>query len=67
VELADHGLELGDLLAASAGGVAGVGREEAERAVAPVVGEPAGRQVRLAGDLEERQRLDRGDAEGAGA
>ena len=42
VQALDHGLELGDLLAAGAGrGEAGVRREEADRVVAPVVGEAA--------------------------
>ena len=64
MERLDHLLELGDLLAAVAGGGVGVvRREEADRVVAPVVGQPALDQGRLADELVHRQQLDRGDAE----
>ena len=60
----DHALELAHLLPRLAGGgVGGVGREEADRRVAPVVREPALVQERLVGDVVDRQQLDRGHAE----
>ena len=60
----DHALELAHLLAADAGRrVARVRREEADRRVAPVVGQPAVGQERLVGDVVDRQQLDRGHAE----
>ncbi len=60
----DHRLELGDLLAAvPAGGVRRVWGEEADRVVAPVVGQPARGDLRLGDELVDRQQLDRGHAE----
>ena len=64
VQRLDHALELAHLLAGLAGG--GVGRvrgEEADRRVAPVVGQPAVGEERLVGDVVDRQQLDRGHAE----
>ena len=56
----DHALELAHLLPADAGRrVARVRREEADRRVAPVVGEAAVGQERLVGDVVDRQQLDR--------
>ena len=53
-----------DLLAAVAGGgVRRVRGEEADRVVAPVVGQPVLREGRLGDELLDRQQLDRGDAE----
>ncbi len=64
VERLDHSLELAHLLPAhTGGGVLGVGREEADRRVAPVVREPAVVQEALVGDLVDREQLDRRDAE----
>ena len=64
VQRLDHALELAHLLAVLAGGgVAGVRGEEADRRVAPVVGEPALEQERLVDDVVDGQQLDRGDAE----
>ena len=64
VQRLDHALELAHLLAAGAGrGVAGVRREVADRAVAPVVRQPLLVQEALVGDVVDRQQLDRGDAE----
>ena len=64
VQLLDHRLELDDLAAAAArGAVGGVRREVAERVVAPVVGQAAAQQVRLADEVVHRQQLDGGDAE----
>ena len=59
-----HLLELGDLLAAvPARGVRRVRREEADRVVAPVVGQPLIGEPRLGDELVDREQLDRGDAE----
>ena len=64
VQRLDHPLELADLLAARAGrGVQRVRREVADRAVAPVVGQPALDEEALVDDVVHRQQLDRGDAE----
>ena len=64
VQRLDHALELAHLLAVLAGGgVARVRGEEADRRVAPVVGEPALEQERLVDDVVDRQQLDGGDAE----
>ena len=64
VQRLDHALELAHLLPALAGGgVGGVGREEADRRVAPVVRQPPGVQEVLVGDVVDRQQLDRGHAE----
>ena len=60
----DHPLELAHLLAADARRrVGGVGREEADRRVAPVVREAPLVQEVLVGDVVDGQQLDRGDAE----
>ena len=45
------------------GGVAVLGREEAQRVVAPVVLQPVLEQMRLVDEGVDRQQLDRGDAE----
>ena len=64
VQRLDHPLELAHLVAAAAGGgVLGVRREVADRAVAPVVRQPPVDQERLVDDVVDRQQLDRGDAE----
>ena len=64
VQRLHHSLELPHLLAAGAGrGVERVRGEVADRAVAPVVREPALDQVALVGDVVDRQQLDGGDAE----
>ena len=64
VEVADHLLELGDLLAAVAGGgVGGVGCEERHGVVAPVVRHPTRRHSGLAEELVHREQLHRADAE----
>ena len=66
VQRPDHGLELADLLAALAGaGVPVVRREEADRVVAPVVGQVALDQRLLGEELVHRQQLHRGDADPA--
>ena len=60
----DHALELAHLLAADAGrGVVGERREEADRGVAPVVGQPPLGEERLVGDVVHGQQLDRVDAQ----
>src|SRR6202035_4486383 len=63
----DHRLDLGDLAAyravAHGGGVAVVRGEEADRVVAPVVGQPPVEQERLGHVLVYRQQLDGGDAQ----
>ena len=59
VERLDHALELPHLLAARAGRrVRRVGREVADRRVAPVVREPSIVQEVLVGDVVDRQQLD---------
>ena len=58
-----HRLELGDLAPGRAGGVAQVGREEGDRVVAPVVGEPARGERGLGGELVHRHELDGGHPE----
>ena len=64
VQRLHHLLELVDLLTPVAGGaVVGVGGEEADAVVAPVVGEAALEQRRLGEELVHRQQLDRGDTE----
>ena len=64
VQRLDHALELAHLLALVAGrGVGGVRREEADRRVAPVVGQPLGVQEVLVGDVVDGQELDRRDAQ----
>ena len=64
VEVADHRLELAHLLAPGpGGGVAGLGGEEADRVVAPVVGQPHLDQVVLGHELVDRQQLQGGHAE----
>ena len=61
-----HRLELGDLRAAAGRREARVGREEAERVVAPVVGEPARDEMRVDDRaVVDRQQLDSGHAERA--
>ena len=60
----DHLLELLHLAAGLTGGaVAVVGREEADRVVAPVVAQPALDEVGVLDELVHRQQLDRRDAE----
>jgi hypothetical protein len=60
----DHRLELGDLPAGRARGAVGSVRGEvAQGVVAPVVGQAAPQQVRLADEVVHRQQLDRGDAQ----
>ena len=64
VQRLDHALELAHLLAVAAGRrVLGVRAEEADRRVAPVVGEALLVQEGLVGDLVDRQQLHRGHAE----
>ena len=64
VQRLDHPLELAHLLAAApVAAYAAVRGEVADRAVAPVVVQPALDQERLVGDVVDRQQLDRGDAE----
>ena len=64
VQRLDHALEFADLLAAPArGGVLGVGGEEADRAVAPVVAQTVRDQERLIGDVMDGQQFDRGHGE----
>ena len=64
VQRLDHPLELAHLVAeAAGGGVLGVRRQVADRAVAPVVAQPAVVQEGLVGDVVDRQQLDRGDAQ----
>ena len=64
VQRLDHPLELAHLLAARAAGrVQRVRGEVADRAVAPVVRQPALVQEALVGDVVDRQQLDRGDAQ----
>ena len=63
VQLLDHRLELDDLTAAAARGAVGrVRGEVAEGVVAPVVGQAAAQQVRLADEVVHRQQLDGGHA-----
>ena len=62
VQRLHHRLELADLLAALAGrGVPVVRGEEADRVVAPVVGQAAGDQGLLGDELVHRHELHRGD------
>ena len=56
-----HRLELGDRVAASP--IARLGREEADRVVAPVVAQAALDQAAVVDEGVHRQQLDRGDAE----
>ena len=64
VQRFDHRLELVDLVAAiAARRVLVVGREEADRLVAPVVAEPPGDQRTVVNELMDRQQLDRGHPE----
>ena len=64
VERLHHPLELAHLLAARARRrVEGVRREEADRGVAPVVGQAALGEELLVGDVVHREQLDGGDAE----
>ena len=64
VQRLDHPLELAHLLAARARRrVERVRREVADRAVAPVVRQPALGEEALVGDVVDRQQLDRRDAE----
>ena len=60
VEPLDHGLELADRAARQ---IAGLGREEADGVVAPVVGEALREQAAVLDEGMDRQQLDRGDAE----
>ncbi len=60
VQRFDHVAKLGEGILAA--GVLGVGGEERHGAVAPVVGEPPGGILGI--ELEHRQQLDCGDAEG---
>ena len=60
VEVLHHLLELGDLLTVlAAGGVRRVGGEEADRVVAPIVGQTSVDDSGLAEELLDRQQLDR--------
>ncbi len=64
VQRLDHRLELGHLLAPGTGrGVAVVRGEEADGAVAPVVGQAALPQEPVLGELVHRHQFDGGDAE----
>ena len=64
VQRLDHPLELEHLIAqAPGGGVLGVRRQVADRAVAPVVAQAAIVQEGLVGDVMDRQQLDGGDAQ----
>ena len=58
-----HGLELVDLVAEAARGVAHVGGEEADRVVPPVVREPALGEMPVHHELVHGQQLERRDAE----
>ncbi len=60
VQRLDHVAKLGEGILAA--GVLGVGGKKRHGAVTPVVGEPLGGILRI--ELEHRQQLDRGDAEG---
>ena len=62
--VADHGLELLDLVPDVAGGAVGVlRREEADGVVAPVVGQALLLQRAVVDELVHGHQLDRGDAE----
>ena len=61
VQAADHGLPLGQV---ARGQIALLGREEADRVVAPVVGQAALDQMPVLDEGVHRQELDRGDAHG---
>ena len=60
VQAADHGLPLGQV---AGGQIARLGREEADRVVAPVVGQLALDQMPVLDEGVHRQELDRGDAQ----
>ncbi len=63
VQCPDHHLELLHLLAQTAGRVAAIRREIADRVVAPVVDQPTLGQAAFAQDVMDRQQLDGRDAE----
>ena len=63
VQRLHHRTEFRDLLPARAGGVAWVGREEAEGVVAPIVDETSFVQVAVGDEVVHGQELDRGDPE----
>ena len=63
VKVPHHGLELRHRGDRAAGGVTFIGREEAERAVAPVVGQPLIDQVAIVDVVVHRHQLDRGHAQ----
>ena len=64
VQRLHHLLELAHLAAElAAGAVAHVGREEADRVVAPVVAQPLVEQDLVVDEGVHRHQLDRGDAE----
>ena len=70
VQVLDHLLELVDgplrsALLRGAGGIGPVRGEEGQRVVAPVVAQPAGREMRLVQMGVHRQQLDGGDAQRA--
>ena len=60
VEALDHGFEFADR---AAGEIALLGREKADRVVAPVVGQTLGEQTPVLDEGLHRHQLDRGDAE----
>ena len=63
VQRLHHALELALRPGAAVGGVARLGREEAERVVAPVVAQALLDQAVVVDEGVHRQQLDRGDAE----
>ena len=67
VEFADQGLELGDLATRRApAAIGGLGREEADRVIAPIVGEAAPGQKVIDIVFVNRQQLDGVQPEDAG-
>jgi hypothetical protein len=64
MQVADHGLELGDLFAGvAAAGVRAVRGVEGQRVVTPVVDQPTSGDGRLGAELMHRKQLDGGDPE----
>ena len=63
VQRPHHRLELVDLLAETAGGVADMGGEEGDGVVAPVVGEPPGLERTVGDEMVDGHELDRRDSQ----